>query len=337
MANLRQEKHIELVSGTQERFVITNSMTAASLPSQLPHLNIFVITIVTRDDPKDDAFARVARVSDLSLLSIGRDAGLASGTGTGIEYLSASAVTSYTTLTDAILAATAIKDRVNAIITDWIKFSTQFVAPDPTPANYTLPTMDASQLTALIAVYRAAKHDGYQKLQDSTAANAAYTQALADYTYKQNLVAGALALQAQVTTVVAEVAAGKLSFESLLDAGNAFYAAASGTPPSSGQKTTFLAALTTATQYDTVQIATQVLDTTSLAAGAASLVSNRTADGTAAAAIVTTTTADKITKTQALASASTTLANTLAAVLAVCPDFDKTTVAWVDDDGSISV
>ena len=77
MALLKQERHVELVTGANEAFVITTLMANASIPAQLPHLNVFVIAVADVDDPKQDSLARVARIADLTTLPIGRSAGIA--------------------------------------------------------------------------------------------------------------------------------------------------------------------------------------------------------------------------------------------------------------------
>jgi hypothetical protein len=66
---------------------------------------------VDRSDPKRDAFARVARISDLTTLPLGRNAGLGSS---GSEYLSTTSTLTYPTLDEAIAAEKVITDRCNA-------------------------------------------------------------------------------------------------------------------------------------------------------------------------------------------------------------------------------
>ncbi len=327
MAVLQQERHVELVSGTQERFVITSRMASASIPSELPHLNVFVLTIADRSNPKADTLARVARLSDISTLPIGRDAGLASGSGTGLEYLVSSAVASYTNLTDGVNGAAAIKDRVNALITDWSTFRSQFNAPDPTPASYTLPATDSSAVTTLIAAYKAAKQDRYQKQIDKTSADAALTAAQADYTYKTQLASDISAASGQGTANVSEMTAAKGFLSDLKAAGDTFLGAAS--CASTGDKNTFQDALNAAANEDII-VGGYVTDAGSLYTTLNTYQAARNTDKTNASVTLTAATADQVTKAQLLTSALATEASTLAALLAVCPDFDPHSIPYVD-------
>lgn len=323
MAILEQERHVEIVSGAAERFVITSRMVSATIPAQLPHLNIFVLTVVDRSDATDDTFARVARVSDLSLLPIGRDSALVT---TG-EYLANSVTLSYTTLNDGLLAATALKDRVNKLIQDWIAFSADFSSPDPSPTQYTLPVGDPSQKTALITAYKVAKQSRYQKSLDKTAADAALTAALADFTYKQGLISDVTGLADATVSNESAFTSAAAAYVTLSDAGTVFIAAAS--CASTPDKTTFQAALTVAASTATL-LANNVADAGSLTTAAASFKTDRIADRDAASTAITSTTANQLLKAQTLTSALATEASALAAVLVVCPDFDSSSIPLLD-------
>ncbi len=323
MAVLEQERHVEIVSGAAERFVITSRMVSATIPDQLPHLNVFVLTVVDRSDAAEDTFTRVARLSDLSLLPIGHDNALVT---TG-EYLANSVTLSYATLNDGLLAATALRDRVNKLIQDWISFTADFNAADPSPELITLPIGDPSQKDALIGIYKIAKQDRYQKGLDKTAADTALTAAGADYTYKAALVtdfSGVVDGNAINATVFA--AAG-VSFGVLNSAGVTFLAAASCAGTS--DKNTFQTALNVANS-DAAVIANNVADASSLATAAAAYNTARTADLSTASTVIATATANQIAKGQALTSALATEAAALAAVLAICPDFDSSSIPYVD-------
>ncbi len=327
MAVFEQERHVELVPGAAESFVITNELVSAIIPDQLPHLNVFVIAVADVTDPKQDTLARVANIADLSLIPIGRDAGIAAPGPNGIEFLSQSSTSRYDTLETANDAATAFQDRVNALIEGWITFRTEFNAPDPAPASYTFPRVDASQLTALINAYTAAKQDRYQKQQAKTTADASLTVAQTDYTYKQSLLPGVAVIMTDVTKVQGELSTVITQFGSLLSAGSTFYAANTG---GSGAAT-FSAALTTATTQQAgmpgynADAGVAVADVTGYQTA-------RNNDVTTAASTLTLAQRTQTLAAQALATALTTEAAALAAVMAVCPDFDKHTIPFVPDD-----
>src|SRR5262249_21731186 len=116
-------------------------------------------------------------------------------------------------------------------------------------------------------------------------------------------------------------------FGALLTAGQAFYSLNSGGPGAG----TFLAALNVALSQQgampgfltvAAQLATDVLNYQTA----------RTADANAASAALTAAQADQIAKTQRVASAQAPETAASAAVLAVCPDFDKHSIPFVPDN-----
>ena len=322
MANLQQERHIELVSGTSERFVITSRMTAALISAELPHLNVFVLRVTDRSDAKHDAFGRVARLSDLSLLHAGRDSAL-QGSG---EYLAAGMTLSYATLTEALLAQTAIKDRVNQLIQDWMSFTAKFNAPDPTPANFVLPTSVPMQRTALILAYKAAKQDRYQKQLAKDAADVALVRAQAAFTYLYDVVAAAAQLATQAAATQAAFATTGVVYDTLRAAGSAFLATAS--CAGAGNRNAFSAVVNAAANQSTV-IQGHVAGAGALVASLSALRAARAAERDAASAVVSAATVDQLTKAQALASAQALEDAALHAVRALCPDFDAPSVCLV--------
>lgn len=217
MAVFEQERHVELLEETTPVYFITSRLVSyryvgdGLMPpvtiDELPHADVFVMTIVTREDPKDDTLARVATVADLSELPRGRDAGLVSALGVGILYLQSSCTLKYYKLDEAIAAQTAVKDRVNALIATWMQFDDEFNAPDPTPATYILPSPDLTQLCALVEVYKVAKQDRYQKERTKTADTDAQTAAETDLLTKQSLYNAAEAGCALRTTLSSLVSA----------------------------------------------------------------------------------------------------------------------------------
>jgi hypothetical protein len=324
MAVLEQERHVELVPNANELFFITNLMVSAVIPDQLPHLNVFVILVADVDDPTEDALARVANLADLTLVPIGRAAGIAAPGVNGIEYLSTATTVTYETLETANDAAVAFRDRVNALITAWITFRTEFNAPTPTPAQYILPVVDPSQKQALIDAYSLAKQSTYQKQLQKTEADAALTRAQTDYTYKQNLVTGATALVSGATLTQSDFTTTVGQFGTLLVAGNTFYSL----NPAGTGFAAFAAALATATLQQSA-MTTFLVNSAGLVTDATNYNSARITDASTANTAVTAAQLDQTTKTQLLASAVVLEATALAAVLAVCPDFDATTIPYV--------
>lgn len=324
MAVLRQERHVELVPGANELFVITNEMFSATMPDQLPHLNVFVIAVADVDDPTQDTLARVANIADLTLIPIGRDAGILAPGPNGIEWLSSASTSSYETLETANDAAVAFQDRVNALIEGWITFRTEFNAPDPTPASYTLPRVDASQKEALIAAYAAAKQAGYTQLQVKNAADAALVIVQADYTYKQSLVTDILTIATSAAKVQGELATVITQFGVLLTAGNVFAAA----NPAGTGIATFNIALSAATGQQAV-MAGYNGDASTLVANVSNYQIARQNDVITAATAVGTAQSNQISQLQLLTAANALTATALAAVLAVCPDFDATSIPYV--------
>lgn len=326
MAQLEQERHVELVSGAVQSFVITSRLIAANVPVELPHLSVFVLAVTDVTNPKSDTLARVAMLADLTTLPQGRSAGIATPGPNGIEYLSAIVVNSYSTLETANDAATAIADRVSALILDWETFRTQFNAPTPTPAIITVPKVDASQKQALINAYSVAKQARYQAQIDKADADAALTRAQADYTYKSGLVTAVAAMLAEATSTQGSFTSVVTQFGTLLAAGNAFYAPNTGATGAG----VFLAALTVATSQQSAMPGF-LTTATQLVTDLTNYQTARNADATAASAALTAAQSTQITKAQALVSAQTTETAALNAVLAVCPDFDKHSIPFVPD------
>lgn len=326
MATFDQTRHVELIAGGDQAFVIENEMKAAAIPSELPHVSVFLVNVVDVFDPKQDTLARVATIADLTQVPIGRDAGIAAPGGDGIQFLSAEWTATYPTLETALDAAQAFRDRVNKLVVDWQTFRTQFDAPSPTPATYTFPATDTSPKTTLINAYKVAKQDRYQKQLAKDAADATLAAAQADSTYKQSLVdeiapiaSGAVTNQIEMSQVVG-------FFSTLQAAGTTF----AGANPSGTGIAAFQAALTLAASQGASATAF-VADAGTLLALTTTYQSARQGEAVTASSVVTTATIDQISKSQALTAAIALETAALAAVLVVCPDFDKHSIPFVDD------
>jgi hypothetical protein len=324
MANLQEECHVEYVSGTLERYVITTTLTAATIPTELPHRFIFVYKIVDRADPKRDALARVARISDLTTLPLGRNAGLDSSTG---EYLSTTSTLTYPTLDEAIAAKKAVTDRCNSLITEWINFSTNFNAPSPNPANIMLPSPDPSQKQQLISAYKAAKENRYALGLARQAAAQALVQAESAFTGAQAAVNDFTAFVQTANQVVTE-AQNSLAFLRAVDAAGTTFLIAAGCAPADAQST-FQNALNQATNQQAL-LAGYTADHSTFAAALQSyLAGTLQPQLIAAQAALAAAQANDITAAQQYASAQQTEQAALGAVLAICPDFQASAICLI--------
>lgn len=334
MATLEQERHVELVPaasdtvpGSYQSFVVANRMVSATMPHELPHLNVFVMTVVDRLDPFRDTLVRIANLADLTTLTIGRAPALADADAANeqdVIYLADSSVNRYDTVETAIAAAKAFQDRINALITEWIAFRTTFNAPDPTPAYYTFPTADPSQRVALINAYAIAKQAGYTQRQAKDAADAALVRVQADYTYKSSLRSGSDAIGVDATQVTNTFTTTVAQFGTLLAASQTF----AGNNPAGVGVAACNAALTTAT-IQQAAMASYLVTANALRAEATAYQTARNDDLAAATVALTTATANQITQAQNLVAADALTAAALALVYVVCPDFDPASIPYV--------
>jgi len=326
MAQFKQERHVQLVSGANQAFVITNQMVSASIPSELPSLGVFVLNIVDDADPKADTLARVATLADLTTIPIGREAGIAAPGPNGKQFLSPTWTASYDQLQTALDAAEAFRARVNQLILDWQTFRTNFNAPDPAPAIYTLPGIISSQKSVLIAAYKTAKQDRYQKQIVKADADDTLARAQADYTYKQDLVSDLDPINTAAATNVTEFTTTAGNFSTLKTAGDTFL----GANPGGVGASTFQTALNTAA-VQASQHTAYLGDASALATSINTYRTARQTDASTASATLSTAITDQATAAQDLIEVQALEASTLAAVLAVCPDFDKRSIPFVDD------
>jgi hypothetical protein len=212
MAVFTQERHVELANDESEIYVITSTLVSY-LVDELPHPDVFVVNIATREDAKDDTLARVATIADLTTLPRGRDAGLASASGVDILYVTNTWRLEYVSLDEGVAASDTVRERVNALILSWQTFDSEFDAPDPTPASYILPTSDLSELCARVEEYKVAKQDRYQKDLAATAADDTRTATNDDYLYKYGLVTNIDPLKLLGDSVSGSMDADKIAFD----------------------------------------------------------------------------------------------------------------------------
>lgn len=141
-----QIRAAETIEGV-EKFVITITVTDAG---DLPTKAIFVMTLADPNDPKEDTFARVATIADLTELLEDRAAAvLAEET----LYRVMSTRFIYDNLDTGVAAQDVLKSRIDELVIDWQTYSASFVT---TSEVTTHPRVDPSAFEALVDAYTAA-------------------------------------------------------------------------------------------------------------------------------------------------------------------------------------
>jgi hypothetical protein len=129
--------------------------TTITYKGELPRIQIFVYKIVDAADPSSDTFARVANVGDLdgeAELLISRDATIAAG---ATEYTSSYCSIQYPDLTIATQAKSAIATRINELISDWVLYHDTFIVNNG--IDQLFPSADPALEETLTAAYADAK------------------------------------------------------------------------------------------------------------------------------------------------------------------------------------
>jgi len=128
-------------------FRVTTTVTD---PGILPDTGLFVFTIVDPLEPKSDTFVRVAQPHDINFMLRDRDNAVAAG---DTEFLYLQVALSYASIETAVQAKTAIKSRIDAAISRWYVYQTEFVGVE----NTLHPGVDPEYEQALKAVYVTAR------------------------------------------------------------------------------------------------------------------------------------------------------------------------------------
>jgi hypothetical protein len=142
---------------------------------ELPQTMIFVYEIITDADPAADVFNRVASPRDLRELEISRALAIAAG---ATEYLSNTVTLSYPLLDVAVAAKAALSSRISECINAWVTYRDSFM--DDGTVLHPFPTVDASYEQGLKDAYTDAKAYRVTKETAATAAATALTLAEAD-------------------------------------------------------------------------------------------------------------------------------------------------------------
>lgn len=340
--DLIQDCYEYRVSTTETEFRIETTIVSKG---ELPQEQIFVFTIVVEDDPGGDKFARVGSPRDLRELVVSRDKAIANGQ---TEYLASFFMLSYPILEVAINAKAAVTSRINECINTWVSYRDTF--EDDGTTHQMFPTVDASFEQAKKDAYAAAKAARITKDAAVTSAEAALLAAEDDVTNAETVLAiyedeAAFCAKDRISTWVplnAEITSFTSSAQTQLTSIKATFMDLAGIshswPPVTGEVpvgdlTTLyyeiLAISNSIDGYNSVGAPLAVtLDSDFLAfcQSAAANVISYTNIKTAADAAVVAAVKAKEEADAALASAISAEAAALAAVKAICPDFDPSTV-----------
>lgn len=129
------------------KYQITTTVTDAG---ELPDVFLFVHDIVETSDPKQDVFVRVGNPYDLENVVVGREAALAAGL---TRYRTNMFLARYTDLELAVQAKQAISQRIDTAVNTWYTYKEEFRETPPlTPTDH--PTTDEEYLQTLTNAYK---------------------------------------------------------------------------------------------------------------------------------------------------------------------------------------
>jgi len=144
---INQQRQAVVVSGTV-KYTITTTCTARGT---LQDTGIFLLSIPTATDPKDDAFERVIEIADVDTYFNDRDVAIAAG---AIYWRSSAVTITYTDVETANAAWKEFNSRINSLVNAYDAFLTEFdTVPSGDVINF--PTVDESAKAALKAAYAA--------------------------------------------------------------------------------------------------------------------------------------------------------------------------------------
>jgi hypothetical protein len=334
------------------KFRVVSSITYVK-PGDLPLApgatlaEVFVHSIVDSTDPKQDKFLRVANIHDLTTVVRGRDNALLASQST---YLALAFTVEFNDVTTAAAAKLVVQTRVDALIADWIKYTTEFLVP----TDFPMPAPEATLVVAAKAAYKTAATNSATKEAALVTANAASAEAVAAAGRASASYVAALTASNQCNQLSQNAVSMKAAEDAFRAAMNVFksaedgfqaqataftvVAAAEPTPSPAlvsavatfqGQTAANTSVLTNAATALTAELQNgkPVLDAlvTSIAgqcaAHTAAVTAAATAKATADGTVATTQTAQAQAQAAATA-AATAQAAALAAVLLVCADFD---------------
>ncbi len=257
---------------------------------ELPTVGIFVYAIGDSTDASTDTFARIANAQDLQNLLLNRADTVTAG---DAEYLSSFASFQYTDLDVAISAKAMLKTRINELVKKWLLYQETFLLN--TGVSQAYPSSDPEVEDALIDAYT-----------DARDARIVATEALEDAT---------TALESAIEDVDASqgyIDVYQACREFVVEFNEKFYEYTDAV----------------VTEGPTATPLRLTLESLLVTRGAACSAGLQTWQNTKTAneSAVTTATQDKIEAEQTLTAAQAAEDAALVAVLAVCPDFDTSSV-----------
>jgi len=132
--------------------------TTVQEAGELPSTFVFVYTIGNANDPTADTFSRVGNPQDIQNLQKDRDDAIANNE---TEYLSSYNAVQYDNLDVAVQAKSALTTRINELINLWIEYRDNFENLSGDIQLY--PTVDPGYEEALINTYTEARDDRIAK------------------------------------------------------------------------------------------------------------------------------------------------------------------------------
>lgn len=258
---------------------------------ELPTTAVFVYTVGDEDDSATDSFARIANPQDLQNVKATRAAAVSASES---EYLASYAAFQYADIDVAIGAKAMLKGRVNSLVKDWIKYNETFLLDTGVSKSY--PSSDPSVQDDLEATYADAK-----------------------------------AARVDAEVVVVDTDAALTASRATVDSTQALITSAK-------TCTDFISTFSTHLYAYTDNVISENSDATSIrlnylyplltsrGAVCSGELQTQINNKAAAEAAVATATMDKIEAEQELAAAQAAEDAALAAVLAVCPEFDPSSV-----------
>jgi len=117
---------------------------------ELPFPNFFLFNIPNPDDPADDEFVRVAAPVDIQEVKTDRTLAVLSG---DTQFLAISFVKMYTDLETAIEAKSAVRSRIDSAVSLWFTYDSEFRGS----VDIDHPTVDPAYEEALKNAYAAAR------------------------------------------------------------------------------------------------------------------------------------------------------------------------------------
>ncbi|MGD9209342.1 MAG: hypothetical protein PVI90_01130 [Desulfobacteraceae bacterium] len=140
----------------------------------LPSENIFVVEIQDPTDPKEDAFARVTNVDDLEELTTDRTTAVDND---DTLYRVKNWTFYYDNVDTAVNAKDLLKSRIDALVTDWRTYETDFETTSETTEH---PRVDTSVYDNLIDTYELMLGAEQEAKENRDTARNEYDTAVAD-------------------------------------------------------------------------------------------------------------------------------------------------------------